>query len=132
MAKEPPYADNIPDTGELAAMLGRVAEQSQRMFKSFIAYQTAHAKKINPEDIDPQNICSAFQQMTQRMMADPARLAGAQVSLWNDYMALWQHTANKMVGQEVEPVLNPRPTTAVSSIPIGMKTPSLITSNNHT
>ncbi len=108
MAKEPPYADNIPDTGELAAMLGRVAEQSQRMFKSFIAYQTAHAKKINPEDIDPQNICSAFQQMTQRMMADPARLAGAQVSLWNDYMALWQHTANKMVGQEVEPVAKPK------------------------
>ncbi len=38
-------------------------------------------------------IGAAFFEMTARMMADPARLVEAQVSLWNDYLRLWQQTA---------------------------------------
>ena len=32
------------------------------------------------------------------MLSDPARLVQAQVSLWNDYLRLWQHTTQRFLG----------------------------------
>lgn len=107
MATETRNADKIMDAGELAATLCRIAEQSQRMVTDFMARRATDAGKIDPEDNDPLNICGAFQQMMQRMMANPARLAEAQIGLWDSYMELWQHTANKMLGQVAEPMAKP-------------------------
>ena len=45
--------------------------------------------------------------MTARLMSDPQRLVQAQMSLWQDYMNLWQSTARRMMGQESEPVIAP-------------------------
>ncbi len=41
------------------------------------------------------------------MMADPTRLVQAQLSLWNDYMTLWQRTAQRFLGGETEPMVEP-------------------------
>ena len=103
MATEMPKSDTVPDAGELTATLGKIAEQSQRMVTDFMARQADRTDK----DADPLNIGDAFLQMTQRMLADPARLADAQVGLWNSYMNLWQQTANRMMGQESGPVAEP-------------------------
>lgn len=103
MATETPKADALPDAGELTTTLGKIAEQSQRMVSEFMARQAEQSDS----DADPLNIGDAFLQMTQRMMADPARIAEAQVQLWNGYMTLWQQTANRMMGQEAEPVADP-------------------------
>ena len=103
MVTEMPKTDTIPDTAELTTTLGKIAEQSQRLVTDFVARQSDQIDS----DADPLNIGDAFLQMTQRMMADPARLAEAQVELWNGYMTLWQQTANKMMGQDVEPVAVP-------------------------
>ena len=108
MATDTPNAGNIPDAGELTATLGKIAEQSQRMVTDFMARQTAEDGQMDTDkNQDPLNIGDAFLQMTQRMMDDPARLAEAQVGLWNNYMELWQHTANKMMGQNAEPLVKP-------------------------
>ena len=40
-------------------------------------------------------------------MSDPARLAEAQVQLWQDSVALWQSTLQRMLGQEAPPVIEP-------------------------
>ena len=53
------------------------------------------------------NIGAAFMEMTSRMMADPAKLVQAQMTLWQDYMRLWQSTAQRMMGQEPDPVVEP-------------------------
>jgi len=103
MVTEMPKTDTIPDTAELTTTLSKIAEQSQRLVTDFVARQSDRIDS----DADPLNIGDAFLQMTQRMMADPARLAEAQVELWNGYMTLWQQTANKMMGQDVEPVAVP-------------------------
>ena len=85
MATETPNADNIPDAGELTATLGKIAEQSQRMVTDFMTRQSAQAGQADTDsNADPLNIGDAFLQMTQRMMADPARMAEAQVGLWNN------------------------------------------------
>ena len=41
------------------------------------------------------------------MMADPSRLVQAQLSLWNDYLTLWQRTAQRFLGGETEPMIEP-------------------------
>ncbi len=45
--------------------------------------------------------------MTTRIMADPVKLVQAQMSLWHDYMTLWQRTTRRFMGQEAEPVILP-------------------------
>ncbi|HVM83960.1 MAG TPA: class I poly(R)-hydroxyalkanoic acid synthase, partial [Candidatus Binatia bacterium] len=49
----------------------------------------------------------AFYEMTTRLMSDPQKLIQAQMSLWQDYMNLWQNTARRMMGQETEPLIAP-------------------------
>ena len=71
MSSETPNSDNIPDAGELTATLGKIAEQSQRMVTEFMARQTDQAS--SDSNSDPLNIGDAFVQMTQPMLADPAR-----------------------------------------------------------
>ena len=92
-----------PDAEELTATIGKIAEQSQRIVTDFVARQS----EAQDSDHDPLNIGSAFMEMTQRMMADPGRLAQAQVDLWNSYVNLWQQTANRMMGQESETLAEP-------------------------
>ena len=92
-----------PDTEELTATIGKIAEQSQRIVTDFVSRQTDG----QDAEQDPLNIGSAFMEMTQRMMSDPARLAQAQVELWNSYVDLWQQTANRMMGQESETLAEP-------------------------
>ncbi|MEK9644852.1 MAG: class I poly(R)-hydroxyalkanoic acid synthase, partial [Alphaproteobacteria bacterium] len=102
MADDSHASEQMPDPAELTATIGKIAEQSQRIVTDFMSRQS------EPET-DPLNIGSAFIEMTTRMMSDPARLAQAQVELWNSYMDLWQQTTNRMVGQNSEPLFEPEP-----------------------
>jgi polyhydroxyalkanoate synthase subunit PhaC len=43
------------------------------------------------------------------MLSNPAKLVQAQISLWADYMTLWQSTARKLMGEPSEPVATPAP-----------------------
>ncbi|TXH36873.1 MAG: class I poly(R)-hydroxyalkanoic acid synthase [Rhodospirillaceae bacterium] len=83
--------------------MAKIAEQSQRLVSDFLSR--------NADDMgtqaDPLNIGRAFLEMTSRMMADPQKLVEAQISLWQDYMNLWQNTARRMMGDEAEPLIKP-------------------------
>ena len=103
MATATNETDASTSAAELSETLTNIAEQSQRIVSDFIARQGME----KDENADPLNIGNAFMEMTARMMADPARLAEAQVNLWNSYMELWQQTANRMMGQEAEAIAEP-------------------------
>ena len=105
MAENSDSAEATPDPAELAATIGRIAEQSQRIVSEFVA-RHSEQKDVNG---DPLNIGSAFLEMTARMLSDPTRLARAQVELWNSYMDLWQNAANRVMGKEAETVETPAP-----------------------
>lgn len=104
MADDAKNHDMMPDPAELAATIGKIAEQSQRIVSEFVARQSEDSE---PEK-DPLNIGTAFLEMTTRMMSDPTRLAQAQVELWNSYVNLWQHTASRMLGHETEADAEPQ------------------------
>jgi polyhydroxyalkanoate synthase len=91
-------------------MMGKIAEQSQRLVSEFLAkQQNGGASKDGLGMSDPLNIGQAFFDMTARMMANPAQLVEAQISLWRDYMTLWQSAAKRMLGEPAEPVIKPSP-----------------------
>jgi len=96
----------LPDADELARQIAGIAERSQQLVGEFLKRQSVE------EGIgmaSPVAIGSAFFEMTARMMSDPSRLVQAQLSLWNDYMTLWQRTAQRFLGGEAPPMIEPVP-----------------------
>ncbi|MBT4428032.1 MAG: class I poly(R)-hydroxyalkanoic acid synthase [Rhodospirillaceae bacterium] len=97
----PGGSDPINQANEFA----RMAAQAQRIVADFIARQQKDGK-IEPQG--PFDVSQAFAEMTQKMMADPARVLQAQMGLWENYVNLWQHTATRMMGGDAgEPVVQP-------------------------
>jgi poly[(R)-3-hydroxyalkanoate] polymerase subunit PhaC len=104
---EPPSPEpKIPDPAEWSRHMADIAERSQRLVKEFLARQK-DAKPTIPAPADPLKVGAAFLEMTQRMMANPGRVFEAQLSLWQDYMRLWQSTAERFLGGNPAPVAQP-------------------------
>jgi polyhydroxyalkanoate synthase len=91
----------LPDPVELSRIMSRIAEQSHGLVSAFLTRQAPP----QVETPDPLNIGQAFFDMTARIMANPMKLVQAQMSLWSDYMSLWQSTARKVLGEPSEPVV---------------------------
>src|SRR5579859_3714770 len=102
MNDEPSPEGKLPDPVELSRAVAGIAERSQRLVSEFLAKQSTETPSIGMGD--PFNIAGAFMEMTAKLMVDPTRLVQAQVSLWSDYMRLWQRTAERFMGGTAEPV----------------------------
>ena len=99
-----------PDTLEISQTMADIAESSQKLVAGFLARRSGSPPGSDPGDpgsMDPYNIGGAFIEMTTRMMADPAKMIEANMSLWQDYLNLWQSTATRMMGGEAEPTATP-------------------------
>jgi polyhydroxyalkanoate synthase len=83
------------DPAELSRRMAEIAEKSQRLVAGFLSRQPMPP---NAGMADPLAIAAAFFELTARLMAEPERLFEAQVTLWNDYLALWQRTTQRMMG----------------------------------
>jgi polyhydroxyalkanoate synthase subunit PhaC len=99
-----------PDAAETARRMARewveIAEKSQRLIADFLARQGGGVEGVGLGD--PLAIGAAFFEMTARLLADPARLAEAQMALWQDYLQLWQSTAQRLLGgDEEKPLAKP-------------------------
>jgi polyhydroxyalkanoate synthase subunit PhaC len=92
------------DATELSRQIADVAEKSEHLVADFL-------KRQGISDgiglASPASIGGAFFEMTTRMMADPAHLVQSQVSLWHDYMGLWQRTVQRFLGGSAEPMIVP-------------------------
>ena len=109
MATQQPYQMpeiNMADAERLAQNFNRIAEQSQRLLKAYMDRQSSGDYFTVP---DPNVVSKSFMEMIQRMMTDPGRMIQAQMNFWQDYMALWQSTSRRMMGQEADPVIGPAP-----------------------
>src|SRR5437764_6762829 len=95
------------DMTALAQHMAEIAEKSQRLVADFLSRQTAQAGQEGIGMADPMAIGAAFFEMTAKMMADPSRLVQAQLSLWQDYLTLWQRTTQRFLGGEAEPLVAP-------------------------
>jgi polyhydroxyalkanoate synthase subunit PhaC len=81
-----------------------VAERSSRILAEFAQKQ---AESLSSAVRDEMGIARAFMDLYARMAADPALLASTSMSMWSDYMRLWQSTWMKMLGLRAPPVAEP-------------------------
>jgi polyhydroxyalkanoate synthase subunit PhaC len=104
MADQP--GSDIPplDPEALSQSLTDIARRGQRMAAEFLARQASGG---GLGMADPSNVGGTFMEMTTRLMADPAKLANAQMALWQDYMDLWESTARRMMGEDTAPTAMP-------------------------
>jgi len=96
----------VPDPVAWSRAMAELAERSQRLVQEFIARQA----EGGATPFDPLNIAGAFIEMTQRLIIDPTALVQAQLSLWQDYLRLWQSTTQRfLTDSSGEPVAAPAP-----------------------
>lgn len=104
MAEQQAPEVKMPDPVEMTAAMAKIAERSQNLVTAFLERQSNGEGQAN---LDPLNIGGAFLEMTTQMMANPAKMVEAQMNLWQDYMKLWQSTAQRMMGGAAEPTIEP-------------------------
>jgi polyhydroxyalkanoate synthase len=100
--KDMPGAQPL-DAAEMARLYTDIAEKSTALLSRYMA------RGVNgmPALGDELGIAKAFFEAWQRLLGDPARIAEMQMKMWQDYMALWQHSMMRMFGHEAEPVAQP-------------------------
>ncbi|MGH6981140.1 MAG: PHA/PHB synthase family protein, partial [Stellaceae bacterium] len=91
----------MPDPAAWSRSMAEIARRSQKLVLDFMERQGTES----PLPVDPLNVAGAFIEMTQKLMADPAKLLQAQFTLWQDYLTLWQRTTQRMIGGETPPPL---------------------------
>ena len=99
-----PQADSMTDPAQLSKSYAEMAQQSRQIISEFLE---RHAGASPLGMVDELGIGKAFFDLTTRMMADPFKLAEAQMKLWQDYLALWHGSVMKMIGQNASPVVAP-------------------------
>jgi polyhydroxyalkanoate synthase len=91
------------ESEKMQAAFTNIAERSQKLLAEFAERYQADG----PQPADPLKLTQTFMDFTAKMLADPNRLVQAQMELWQQYMQLWQATAQRMMGHKVEPVAEP-------------------------
>ncbi|MDE2379276.1 class I poly(R)-hydroxyalkanoic acid synthase [Bradyrhizobium sp.] len=77
----------------LAGQLQNIAQQSQLLMQRFVSQQQDAAKAGMG---DTSTLGFDFADLMGRIMADPTAVAKAQINLFNESMAIWQRTAERM------------------------------------
>ncbi len=105
MTKDVASTDKTADTAQISETMADIASRSQRLLQDFMSRQSVPSGNLGMQD--PLNVGNAFLELTSKMMTQPHKLVEANLSLWQDYMKLWQNTASRMMGQAPEPVAEP-------------------------
>jgi polyhydroxyalkanoate synthase len=107
MSERDPTELKVPDPDKVGETVAKIAEQSRRLVEDFVERQAEDGGEY--QVLDPGDIARSFQELMEKMMADPAKVIESQLALWQDYTNLWQASLKRMMGEESEPVIEPAP-----------------------
>jgi polyhydroxyalkanoate synthase len=103
-----PASDATPspklDPVALAESLASAAEKSAKLMGEYAARNADGKRSVFADEL---GIGQAFMELAAKMLANPVRLAEAQMNLWWNYMSLWQSSMLRMMGAPAEPVAEP-------------------------
>ncbi len=94
----------VPDPVVLGQNLAQAAAQCQELLTDFIA---RNQKQFDNPSTDPFNLAGPFSQLLQQFMSDPWLIMRSQMELWQAQTALWQATMRRLMGETVDPVVQP-------------------------
>lgn len=100
----PSFDWNSADWDQLQNIMTAASEQSQAMIHTYMEGLTADSASAT--NADPLNIAQSFLDFTSQMVSEPQKLIENQMSLFQDYAKLWDYTAKKQAGEEVNPVID--------------------------
>jgi polyhydroxyalkanoate synthase subunit PhaC len=92
------------DPADTARIFAEVAERSGRLLGEFLQRQ---ADGKGAAYTDEFGIAKAFMDLSAQMLANPWKLAAAQMKMFQDYTALWQSSMLKLMGRPAAPVAEP-------------------------
>lgn len=105
MASQTPETEHTRlSTEELARTYSEVAQRSSRLINEYMQRQMSRG--ATPA-IDELGVAQAFMDMMGKLLANPYRLAQAQMNLVWDYFSLWQNSMLRLVGMQPAPVAAP-------------------------
>ena len=99
-AQHPP----LPDPKEVAKTYAEVAQRASKLLHDHIQRQV---KKGVSAPQDELGLAQAFMDMMAKMLANPYKLAQAQMNLVWDYFSLWQHSTMRFMGVHGAPIAAP-------------------------
>ncbi|MDD3445077.1 MAG: class I poly(R)-hydroxyalkanoic acid synthase, partial [Zavarzinia sp.] len=94
----------IPDPAIFARNLVEIAKRCRKLVAEFMERQDIVKKNVQ---FDPQNLASAYLEMTSKIISNPSFLLETQVKLWKDYTHLLQTATKRLMGEKPEPVIQP-------------------------
>ena len=102
-SNETPACD-LPDPQEVAKTYAEVARRASHLISDHVHRQL---KKGVSAPADELGIAQAFMDMMAKLLANPYKLAQAQMNLVWDYFSLWQHSMMRVAGLSAAPVAAP-------------------------
>jgi polyhydroxyalkanoate synthase len=95
----------LPDPKEVAKTYAEVAQRASNLINEHMRRQMKHGIAAQTDEL---GIAQAFMDMTAKLLANPYKLAQAQMNLVWDYFSLWQHSMMRFSGLETSPVAVPK------------------------
>jgi polyhydroxyalkanoate synthase len=100
---KPQPAQHAYDGSQLASLYADIAGKSARLVTRFLE----RSRNGTPGMADELGIAQAFFEAWAKLLADPFKLAEAQLRYWQDTASLWQRSMLKLLGQDATPVVEP-------------------------
>ena len=92
------------DVQQLANLYGEIARKSGEIATAFLT-RAGNGAALAPGD--ELGIGKAFFDAWAKLLADPFRLAEAQMKFWQESLSLWQSSMMKLMGQPAGPIIEP-------------------------
>jgi polyhydroxyalkanoate synthase len=92
---------SLPNPLDVTITATKIAGQSRRLILDYMQRQAANGK-LGMHDMT--TVGNAFLDMTTQIMTQPEKLVGAQMGLWQDYLALWQNSMLAIYGSKSGPL----------------------------
>ncbi|MEY4592666.1 MAG: class poly(R)-hydroxyalkanoic acid synthase [Pseudomonadota bacterium] len=100
-----PEQNALPNPAELAKTYADVAQRAARIINQFMEKQSASGFSAPSDEL---GVARAFMDMSARLLANPYKLAQAQMNFMWDYFSLWQNSTMKMLGMPAHSVAAPK------------------------
>ncbi len=98
-------AKKLPDPKEIATTYAEVAQRAAKLIGDHMQRQM---KKGVGAPSDELGVAQAYMEMMSKMLANPYKLAQAQMNLVWDYFSLWQHSMMRFAGMSAVPIASPK------------------------
>jgi len=95
--------DYIYDPAELADFISNANSQYQKLIEQLMSRQGMSDPSLSVLS----DVSESFQRMSEQLAVNPMVVYEEQMNLWKSQIQLWQNVARQMLGETVEPVVEP-------------------------